>query len=154
MSHSGNSGGIGWVAAGDADDAWLLADEPQCPEPPIELSDVSYQALGRFEAIACLGGQQLTLRGWIPECEPVGSDCIYSLRPQRSGYYGGSEGLAVQPAPGVVMPERSQWIEVTGMFDHPSADSCGTSGNLLTSEAEHMQCRFEFVVISARPVEG
>jgi hypothetical protein len=156
---------IGWVAAGDESGPWLVLHEPECPQPPIELSDITYQGLSRFEAIACFSGQDLTVRGWyvaLPaDAEPPG-ECsaqpawlvcgwgYHMLRPQPSGYYGDANNLPmkVDPASNVNMPPRGNWVVVTGMFDHPAAEACGTDAQ--DQVAFRLQCRMEFVVTAAR----
>lgn len=157
---------IGWVAAGDASGAWLVLHAPDCPQAPIELTDITYAGLSRFKAIACFGRQPLTVRGWyveLPADAEVNGDCsaepawlvcgfgYHMLRPQPSGYYGDANGLPmkVDPSSSVLMPARGQWVSVTGMFDHPAAQSCGTDA--LDQVAFRLQCRMEFVVSEAHP---
>jgi hypothetical protein len=155
---------VGWVAAGDESGPWLVLHEPDCPQPPIELSDLTYQSLSRFVAIACFGGQALTVGGWyvelpadaeVGECpvEPGWLVCgfgYHMLRPQPSGFYGDANHLPmkVDPASSAQMPPRGNWVLVTGMFDHPSAQACGTDAQ--DQVAFRLQCRMEFVVTSAR----
>jgi hypothetical protein len=154
---------IGWVAAGDEAGAWLVPLEPDCPQPPIELTDLFYASLSRFEAIACFGGQELTVRGWyvqLPaDAEPPG-DCssqpawlvcgwgYHMLRPQPSDYYGDANNLPMKVASNVLMPPRGNWVWVTGMFDHPGAQACGSDAQ--EDVASRLMCRMEFVVTSAR----
>ncbi len=156
---------IGWVAAGDKTGAWLVPHEPDCPRPPIELTDLTYANLSRFEAIACFGGQPLTVRGWYVDlpadaeppgqctAEPAWLVCgwgYHMLRPQPSGYYGDANNLPmkVDPASNVQMPPRGNWVLVTGMWDHPAAHTCGSDA--LEDVAFRLMCRMEFVVSSAR----
>jgi len=159
---------VGWVAAGDETGAWLVPHEPDCLRPPIELSDLTYPSLSRFEAIACFGGQALTVRGWyvdLPaDAEPPGQ-CIaqpawlvcdwgyHMLRPQPSGYYGDANNLKmkVDPASNVQMPPRGNWVLVTGMWDHPGAQACGSDAQV--DVPLRLGCRMEFVVTSARLAE-
>jgi len=154
---------IGWVAAGDMDDRWLVPDPRPCPSQPIELADVTNLALTKLEMLHCLAGQQLTLRGWYTpitpgEEDPATSleDCrdrspwllcrsIYDiLRPIEAPWVGNADYLdfVIDPASGVVMPERGQWITVTGSFDRPESDSCGNVSSVLA-------CRFTFAITSA-----
>jgi len=159
---------IGWVAAGDEDGAWLVPHEPDCPQPPIELSDLTYPSLSRFEAIACFGGEALTVRGWyvdLPaDAEPPGQCAnepawlvcgwgYHMLRPQPSGWYGGGNNLPmkVDPASNIQMPPRGNWVLVTGMWDHPGAQACGSDAQ--EDVAFRLTCRMEFVVTSARLAE-
>jgi len=159
---------VGWVAAGDETGAWLLPREADCPPPPIELSDLTYAHLSRFEAIACFSGQQLTVRGWyvnppadaeppgVCTAEPAWLVCgwgYHMLRPQPSGWYGDANHLPmkVDQASNVQMPPPGNWVLVTGMFDHPGAQACGSDSE--ADAAFRLMCRMEFVVTSARLAE-
>jgi hypothetical protein len=156
---------IGWVAAGDKTGAWLVPHEPECPQSPIELSDLTYPKLSRFGAIACFGGQELTVRGWyveLPDDAELHGQCdtqpgwlicgygYHMLTPQPSTYYGTADflPLKVDPASLVQMPSRGSWVVVTGMFDHPAAQACGTDAQ--EDLDFRLRCRMEFVVTSAR----
>jgi hypothetical protein len=156
---------VGWVAAGDETGPWLMLHAPDCPQPPIELSDLTQPSLTRFEAVACFGGREVTVRGWYVElpadAEPPGQCSAqpawivcgwgyHLLRPQPSGYYGDANNLPmkVDPSSSVLMPARGSWVSVTGMFDHPAAQACGTDA--LDQVAFRLHCRMEFVVTSAR----
>lgn len=158
---------IGWVAAGDEAGAWLVPHEPDCP-PPMELSDLTYANLSRFEAIACFGGEEVTVRGWYVDlpadaeppgqcsAEPAWLVCgwgYHMLRPEPSGWYGGANNLQmkVDPASNVQMPPRGNWVLVTGMWDHPGAKACGS--DVQEDVAFRLMCRMEFVVTSARLAE-
>jgi hypothetical protein len=155
---------LGWVAGGDESGPWLRFHEPTCPPPPVELSDITYSALSRFEAVACFGGQPLTVRGWYVELPPdadVNGDCpeepawllcgfgYHMLRPEPGAYYGDGNNLPMQvdPLSSVQMPARGSWALVTGMFDHPASHACGTDAE--NQIAAQMQCRMEFVVTAA-----
>jgi hypothetical protein len=158
--------GVGWVAAGDEADAWLVPDpDRSCPEPPIELADVTNLVMTRLERLECIGNQQLTLRAWYPALPPDAVDVpaeaeqcrvqygwlacgsIYDiLTPEERGWPGDAHYLdfVVDPDAGVSMPARGRWITVTGSFDHPAAVACGGPGATL-------MCRFAFVVTMAEP---
>lgn len=150
----GSIGFAGWVAAGDAEDAWLVPATVPCPDDPIELADVTMSAISRLEAIHCLGGREITLRGYYtapPPGESEDGECVsepawlvcsfgwHGLRTLEAAW----AGDAVGP-----MPPRPGWIEVTGQFDHPAARECGDGGL-----AGDLGCRMEFVVTSARPAD-
>ena len=156
---------IGWVAAGDGEDAWLAADERSCPDAPYELRDVTNLVLTKLEMVHCLGGQQLTLRGWYPdlppgETEPTAfmQEClgrspwllcnsIYDLiRPDEAPWAGDADyvDFVIDPDAGVTMPERGQWVTITGTYDHPDAASCGEASAVL-------MCRMVFAISAAEP---
>lgn len=159
---------VGWVAAGDANGAWLVPGEADCPTPPIELGDLTYASLSRFDAIACFGGRELTVRGWYVDlpsdaeppgvctAEPAWLVCgwgYHMLRLQPSGWYGDASHLQmkVDPASNLQMPPRGNWVLLTGMFDHPGAQACGSDSE--ADAAFRLMCRMEFVVTSARLAE-
>lgn len=152
---------IGWVAAGDGEDAWLVPDERSCPAEPIELADVTNLALTKLEMLHCLGGEELTLHGWYPPLPPGESEAnldecrasapwlrcssvLGMIRVVESSWAGDADYLdfVIDPASGVVMPARGQWITVTGTFAHPAATECG-------DEAEVLLCRLQFVLTRA-----
>jgi hypothetical protein len=154
---------VGWVAAGDEADAWIVAAPRDCPSQPVELADVTNLSMTRLERLHCVGRQALTFRGWYPELPPGEEeptayleDCreelgwlpcesIFDiLRPETGSWAGDADYLdfVIDPAAGVRMPARNQWVEVTGSFDHPAASTCGDVGAVLI-------CRFTFVVTSA-----
>jgi hypothetical protein len=151
---------VGWVAFGDGEDEWLIPDERPCPDEPIELADVTNLALTKLEMLHCLGGRELTLRGWLPalgssEHDPdLIAECrdqnpwltcgsLHDLIRPSSSDLGSAEYLdfMVDPASTVVVPRRGQWVNFTGAFDHPDADTCGDVAAVLV-------CRFTFVLTS------
>jgi hypothetical protein len=54
--------------------------------------------------------------------------------------------FTVDPPSGVVLPERGQWIEITGAFDHPAAQQCGSDAG------GRLVCRAVFVITAVRTV--
>lgn len=160
---------IGWVAAGDAGGNWLEPRDPECPQAPLEIGDISLGGgFSRFDAIACFGGQEVTVRGWYVDlpadaedpgdcaAEPAWLVCGYGyhmLRPEPSEWYGDANNLQtkVDPASGVQMPPRGSWVEITGMWDHPAAQGCLSEGQ--ASPGLTLICRMEFVVTAGRLAE-
>jgi hypothetical protein len=156
---------LGWIAAGDAQDAWLVQTDVPCPEAPVQLADVTYTALPRLTVIYCLGGQELTLRGYYtapPPGEPLEGECVsepawlvcsfgwHTLRVLEAPWAGDGNHLGLQLHPDMgLMPPRPGWIEVTGQFDHPAAAECGND-QPGTGFGTSLQCRSSFVVTSAR----
>ena len=45
------------------------------------------------------------------------------------------------------MPERGQWVEVTGHFDYPAAQDCGQASDAMEMDASELvfNCRLQFV---------
>ena len=163
VEDNGN-GHLGWVAAGDAEDAWLVPAAVPCPDDPVELADVTLVAMSRLRVIHCLGGREITLRGYYvapPPGEPEGGECVsepawlvcdfgwHGLRTLEAPWAGDANHLPLHLHPDLgPMPPRPGWIEVTGQFDHPAAPQCGDGG-----AAGDLGCRMEFVVTSARPAD-
>jgi hypothetical protein len=155
---------VGWVAAGDGEDAWLVADQRSCPQEPIELAEVTNLALTKLEMLHCLGDKELTLRGWLPaqgadedpdaslaECRTnfpwlMCAPLLDIVRTVERGWAGNADYLdfVIDPSSDVVVPERGQWVTLTGAFDHPDADTCG-------DVAEVLICRFSFVISAIQP---
>jgi len=149
---------VGWVAAGDADDAWLVHREASCPEAPVELADVTFAGITRLTALHCLSGQEITLRGYYtepPPGEPLTGDCPeqpgwlvctfggHILRTVEGTWAGDANHLQLHLHPDLgPMQSRPGWIELTGQFDHPAALECAPGLELF--------CRMNFVVTSAR----
>jgi hypothetical protein len=154
---------VGWVAAGDADDAWLVHREAACPDAPVELADVTFTGMSRLAALHCLGGLEITLTGYYTEPapgEPLTGDCVaepgwlictigtHILRTVEAPWAGDGNHLQLHLHPDLgPMPPRPGWIEVTGMFDHPDAADCAAAG-------AELFCRMGFVVTSASPTEA
>jgi hypothetical protein len=154
---------VGWVASGDAEDAWLVYREAACPEAPVELADVTFTGMSRLTALHCLGGQEITLTGYYTEPapgEPLTGDCsaepgwlictigTHILRTVEAPWAGDGNHLQLHLHPELgPMPPRPGWVEVTGMFDHPDAAECAAAG-------AELFCRMGFVVTSARPSEA
>jgi hypothetical protein len=156
---------IGWMAAGDGVDPWLIVENP-CPDGALALADLTYTSTTTNWAsrLGCFRGQELTLRGWYPELpEGIGFDgpcsaepafliCysrIHDIRPIEMSYYDERNAnrldFAVNPESGIVTPLREQWIEITGHWDDPVAALCPTRPDLGT-----LYCRMVFVVTSVR----
>jgi hypothetical protein len=152
---------VGWVPAGDSAGPWLVPYDQPCPNDPIELADVTYSAISRAELLACVGGRELTLRGWFPAppepeagndvCKPIEgkeSFCDFGyaiLRPLEAGWAGDANHLPWigDAAAGLSAPPRNAWITVRGSFDHPAAAQCFDR-----SPYSVFTCRLDFVVTS------
>ena len=54
------------------------------------------------------------------------------------------------------MPERGQWVEVTGAFDNPAAQDCGEVAELMSSDpgAVVFNCRLQFVLSAVAPTSA
>jgi hypothetical protein len=163
---------VGWVASGEGTDLWLVPEDP-CPSAePVELADLTYARLDTAWAIhlGCFSDQVLTLRGWFPVlppefeipydtdgscfaepafllCSPYNKD----IRTSEMTFFDPRSrerlNFTVDPAAGVRLPARGQWIEITGAFDHPASQQCGPdAGGILV-------CRTVFVATEVSVTE-
>jgi hypothetical protein len=161
---------LGWLAAGDPDGtAWLApAEAPPCPEEPVSV--VSLSELQYTLRLVCFGADALTFVAWWPDepvagavggCPAADSDVAW-LACQETNPNGlaadpsesaGRLMVSVDPAAGPAMPERGQWIELTGHFDDPAAQGCAEVAELRDSDpaAEVFTCRLQFVVTAVSP---
>lgn len=152
---------VGWVPAGDSAGPWLVPAAAPCPDEPIELADVTYSAISRAALLACVGGRELTLRGWFPEppqpeagndvCAPIDgreSFCDFGfamLRPLEAEWAGDANHFPWlgDTAAGLSVPPRGAWITIRGRFDHPASAECFDGDPYAV-----FLCRLDFVVTS------
>ena len=156
---------VGWVASGEGTDRWLVPEDPCPPAGPVDLADLTYAQFDTAWAmyVGCFRDQVFTLHGWFPilppefetqydldgscfaepaflQCGPYNKD----IRVIQMSFFDPRNrerlNFTVDPAAGVGLPARGQWIEITGAFDHPAAQQCGPdAGSILV-------CRAVFVV--------
>jgi hypothetical protein len=165
----------GWVAgANAAGDPWLQAvAAPACagPRPTIE-QITEYAPTLR---LVCWSGRELSFRAWwplIPQDAGLGGFCPASELPagwllcQNINYNGvaatEAEGfvtrlaLSIDPDSGVTMPERGQWVDVTGHFDDPAATLCAEGAETMDADPIPLvfACRLQFVPTSVVVASG
>lgn len=150
---------VGWIPVGDEAGPWVVPAETDCPDEPIELSDVTNTAISRLELLVCVGGRELTLRGWQPAppeagtttCQPLDgreSFCTFGytmLRPIEAAWAGDGNALEWigETAADLSEPPRNAWVTIRGQFDHPASSGC------YEGEAQSvLLCRLDFVVTS------
>jgi len=75
-----------------------------------------------------------------------------TLGTSESAPFGSGIQVAIDPASGVTMPPRGQWLEVVGHLDDPAARDCSDFGGGEVSAV--LSCRTEFVAESVHPVAG
>lgn len=161
----------GWVAgANDAGDSWLTPTEPEpCPEPTL----TAMSEMGFTWRLVCWADVPITFEAWwpeIPEDAGLGGFCPAADEPggflycQNINYNGlaasPDEGfvdrlaLSIDPASGVEMPERGQWVRVTGEFGHPAARACAdlADAEWEDSHGAVFACRRQFVPTSVEPL--
>jgi hypothetical protein len=164
----------GWVAgANAAGDPWLrkAAEQPcPAPQPTIEkISETPYTL-----RLVCWSGQELSFRAWwpvIPDDAGLGGACPALELPagwlvcQNINYNGlaanetdpGSRlNLSLDPSSGVTMPERGQYVDVTGHFDDPAASLCADAAQVMAVEPIPLvfDCRLQFVATSVTVSSG
>ena len=75
-----------------------------------------------------------------------------TLGTSESAVFGSGIQVAIDPASGVTMPARGQWLEVVGHLDDPAARNCEDFGGGEVNAV--LSCRGEFVAESVSPVAG
>ena len=157
---------FGWAAAGSPDgDAWLAPTELECPAWPAAVTGDIVYGVARVAYLACFGDEERTLVGYYPAipddaglggaCAEVPGDLSWiacnlgyeHVNVSASDPFGSGFVFSVDPT-SVTMPERGQWVRLTGRFDHPAADDCAFGDEPLRTE---LQCRAQFVVDAAEP---
>lgn len=158
---------LGWAATGPGDD-WFTLDDTGCPDS----SDLYGVArLGDYEALHCVGGQELEFVGWLPNYSPTPESrgCVsrgLSTAPDwlwchdrwwETLYANADEeifiDLYVDPASGIVLPYDGRWVSITGHIDDPRAAGCMDSvpiGTPIALGYAVLECRAHFVVTSVR----
>jgi hypothetical protein len=169
---------LGWVAAGPSGgQAWLEATTVPCPASPMNLEAlvVEPRSLTPLERLACYRSTPVRFRAWWPEIPPdagLGGACgTVAPNPawlicQNINYNGlaisesaGFEGvgleISIDPASGVTMPPRGQWVEVVAHLDDPAARDCAPlGGGEQDPVSVVLACRSELVADSVNPVAG
>jgi hypothetical protein len=172
---------LGWVAAGPpGGQGWLEATSLQCPASPMNL-DALVGVAGpqgpqtALERLACYESTPIRFRAWWPQIPPgagLGGTCgavppnlMWLLCPglyyngltvsESVGFGGVGLWIAIDPASGLTMPPRGQWVEVVAHLDDPAARDCTPSGG---GEQDPVKvvlfCRGELVAESVTPVAG
>ncbi len=170
---------LGWVAAGQpSSQPWLEATTLPCPASPMNVEALIMEPAPRtpLERLACYRSTSIRVRGWfapIPDgaglgglCTPVGEPDVTWLVCQNlnynklvisesEGFEGVGMNISIDPATGVTMPPRGQWLEVVGHLDDPAARDCAPVDS---GEQDPLRvvltCRTELVAESVTPVAG
>jgi hypothetical protein len=158
---------FGWAAAASPDgDTWLAEDELDCPAWPENATyDITY-GVQRIAYLACYGDEERTLTGFyplIPDDAGLGGACAgvpdslgwigcnlgyEHVNPSATDPYGSGFVFSVDGT-AVPMPDRGQWVRLSGRFDHPAAADCTFGDPPIRSV---LQCRAQFVVERAEVV--
>jgi hypothetical protein len=168
---------LGWAAAGQpGSQPWLEATTSPCPASPMNLEALIREPSPRtpLERLACYGSTSIRVRGWWPQLPAggLGGACGLVVKPnpfwlvcQNVNYNELviSESaeevvgikISIDPATGVTMPPRGQWVEVVGHLDDPAARDCAP---VMSGEQDPVKvvltCRTELVPESVTPVAG
>ena len=167
---------LGWVAAGaPGGQAWLVATTAQCPASPMNLETLVLGGRTDLERLACYGSSPIRFRGWwpqIPSDAGLGGTCgapkpnptwlvcqglNYNglVISKSAGFEGVGLKVSIDPASGVTMPPRGQWVEEVAHLDDPAARDCVPYGG---GEQDPVRvvltCRGQLVVDSVKPVSG
>lgn len=176
-------GASGWVATADPlGNAWVASRSPDCPPEPSTVMDASMIRPGT--RLACFGDEELTLTGFLaPQAQGRGCFPGYDHEPEWLGpcpisFLQGEESefdattyeLAVNVHPdlgrcdfGGTSPDSCPfsslvdgWVAVTGVLDHPDAESCTIQpweGNEAAPDPASAvySCRLRFVVTAVEP---
>jgi hypothetical protein len=172
---------LGWVAAGNpAGKPWIEAIARPCAASPMNL-DALVQGpnpLGprtALELLACYRSTSIRFRAWWPEIPPdagLGGACGAMSNPvgwllcqninynglvisESAGFESAGLTVSIDPASGVTMPSRGQWIEVVAHLDDPAARDCAPlGGGDQDPVSVVLTCRSELVAESVKPVAG
>lgn len=158
---------FGWVAAASPDgEAWLSAHDLDCPTWPEVVDFDIILGVQRIAYLVCFGDQERSLTGFyplIPDDAGLGGACAgvpdglswiacnlgyEHVNTREADPFGSGFVFSVDPG-AVAMPDRGQWVRVTGRFDHPAADDCSFGEPPIRSV---LQCRAQFVVDGAQVV--
>ena len=163
---------LGWVAAVAEDGTAYLAPAapPQCPEPPFTIESLS--EMQSTLRLICFDAEPMTFRAWWPEepddvgqggaaCPAADTELAWLVCHNTSdnglnadpSEPGRRLTASIDPASAVEMPDRGQWVEVTGHFDDPAAQGCGDVAELIGSDqgAVVFDCRLQLVLSAVAP---
>lgn len=149
---------VGWIPAGDSAGPWVVPASPECPQQPIQLSDVVVSAVSRFTLLACLGDAELTLSGWYPAppldesnsdgCQALDDRpfCYFGgdiLRPVEAPWVGDANYLEwwVDSGADLTQPDPDSWITVRGHFSDAASSECWEGLPI-----DVLLCRLNFIV--------
>ena len=155
----------GWVAAAGTDgEPWIGTAEADCPEAPATFEEI--RGLSAGVRLACFGGTPITVTARLTtcNCDVDGPELapewfnftmaegapVLLADPVGAGSVDVTEGLLlyVDPEGDVEDPlPLDAVVDVTGVFDHPAAQTCTQSIDAGAPEPS-VACRFAFAVTS------
>jgi hypothetical protein len=133
--------------------------------------------LTALERLACYRSSPICFRAWWPKIPPdagLGGACGYVGKPnlpawlvcqgiyanglvisESAGFEGVGLKISIDPASGVTMPPRGQWVEVVAHLDDPAARDCAPlGGGEQDPVSVVLTCRGELVADSVELVAG
>lgn len=154
---------FGWAAAGNPDEgeAWFEVAEPDCPDPDAETHD--FMSLPQRMPLVCYGSDKVSFTAWYSETQSGREECdadpsiawLYCDDAGQDVWPSESEAVAferlfIDPEAGISLPERGQWLRLTGAFDHPDSAACGEAngeeGLYDSDDLAVLECRIRYVV--------
>ena len=167
---------LGWVAAGQPDgQPWLEATTLPCPASPMNVETLVTRGMTPLERLACYRSTPIRFRAWFPvvpadaglggTCGAVAPNPAWLICQglsynnlvisESAGFEGAGLQISIDPASGVAMPSRGQWVEVVAHLDDPAARDCvPLGGGEQDPVAVVLTCRSELVADSVNPVAG
>jgi hypothetical protein len=137
---------FGWVAqSGQDGEVWVAPGAVSCP--PVSVAEVQW--LTSMARLACFGDQALVFRGTMGPCFAPAGAAIPALlvegcmlyRDDYVAHDGFGEPSVFLRYGATAFPNlEGERVRVTGQFDHPKADECGSDPETV------LLCRGEFVV--------
>ena len=169
---------FGWAAAGNLEEgeAWFEAIDPGCPDPDAETH--GFMSLPQRVPLACYRDDEIAFTAWYPQaggdggaepcdvdasiawlyCDDTAEDdtteTVWPDESEATAF----EWLIVDPESGVELPDRGQWLRITGAYDHPDSPACADANaqaGLHDSDAlAVLECRVRFVVSAVEPTSA
>lgn len=166
----------GWAAASDPSDGtpWFAPAHFECPAPDVDPG--AFLMLPSRAPVGCYGADEIAFTAWYGEgspnppppeacqvdpavawlyCdEPASSHTVWTSPEEAQA----GRAMYVDPESGVTLPERGQWVRVTGVFDHPDAALCAGAEEQAADNPDPdrtvLECRNHLVVSAVEPTTG
>jgi hypothetical protein len=158
---------VGWVASASPDgEPWIAEAEAACPETPATFENL--RGLSAGERVACFSGTPITLDARLTTCNCDIDSATFDPEWFNISLFEGAPIVLAEPAGAgsidladglllVLDPDGEaddplpldSVVEVTGVFDHPAAQTCTSSVDGGEPEPT-VSCRFVFAVTSLR----
>ncbi len=152
-------GAVGWIAAGDAETAYVELVAPRCPTLPASLAQI--ETMTGWERLACFAATSIAFDG-VYGCAGCGGAAAGTFEPAWLATPLGETPISVDPATsigpfavrfgpdGPGAPDAGAIVHVTGHFDDPAATGCavapGDPPEPIDSRTATLLCRERFVV--------